>query len=77
MATIVQKHLKLPVRLHALGNYIWERLVDFDLVERKTGFTLQREIDMAMERLNSRPRKRLGFLTPAQVFFKSGFAFQI
>ena len=37
----------------------------------------QREIDMAMERLNSRPRKRLGFLTPAQVFFKSSVAFQI
>lgn len=37
----------------------------------------QQEIDMAMERLNSRPRKRLGFLTPAQVFFKSGVALQI
>jgi IS30 family transposase len=37
----------------------------------------EQEIDMAMERLNNRPRKRLGFLTPAQVFFKSGVALQI
>lgn len=37
----------------------------------------QQEIDTAMKRLNSRPRKRLGFLTPAQVFFKSGVALQI
>jgi IS30 family transposase len=36
----------------------------------------QEEIDMTMERLNNRPRKRLGFLTPAQVFFKSGVALQ-
>ena len=34
----------------------------------------QQKIDMAMERLNNRPRKRLGFLTPNQVFFKSGVA---
>lgn len=37
----------------------------------------QQEINMAMERLNNRPRKRLGFLTPNQVFFKSGVALQI
>lgn len=37
----------------------------------------QQEIDVAMERLNNRPRKRLGFLTPNQVFFKSGVALQI
>ena len=37
----------------------------------------QQEIDTAMERLNNRPRKRLGFLTPTQVFFKSGVALQI
>lgn len=37
----------------------------------------QQEIDTAMERLNNRPRKRLGFLTPSQVFFKSGVALQI
>ncbi len=36
----------------------------------------QQEIDMAMERLNSRPRKRLGYQTPSQVFFKSGVALQ-
>jgi IS30 family transposase len=36
----------------------------------------QQEIDTAMERLNNRPRKRLGYLTPAQVFFKSGVALQ-
>ena len=36
----------------------------------------QQEIDTAMERLNNRPRKRLGFLTPSQVFFKSGVALQ-
>lgn len=37
----------------------------------------QKEIDMAMNRLNNRPRKRLGYLTPAQVFFKhSGVALQ-
>ena len=37
----------------------------------------QQEIDTAMERLNNRPRKRLGFLTPSQVFFKSVVALQI
>lgn len=37
----------------------------------------QQEIDTAMERLNNRPRKRLGYQTPNQVFFKSGAAFQI
>jgi len=37
----------------------------------------QQEINHAMKRLNNRPRKRLGFLTPAQVFFKSGIALQI
>jgi len=37
----------------------------------------QQEIDMAMERLNSRPRKRLGYQTPSQVFFKSGVALHI
>jgi IS30 family transposase len=36
----------------------------------------QQEIDMAMERLNNRPRKRLGYQTPSQVFFKSGVALQ-
>ena len=34
----------------------------------------QQEIDKAMNRLNNRPRKRLGFKTPNQVFFKSGLA---
>jgi len=37
----------------------------------------QQKIDTAMERLNSRPRKRLGFLAPSQVFFKSGVVLQI
>jgi len=37
----------------------------------------QKEINFAMERLNNRPRKRLGFQTPNQVFFKSGVALQI
>ncbi len=37
----------------------------------------QQEIDMAMERLNNRPRKRLGYKTPSQVFFKSGVALHI
>lgn len=36
----------------------------------------QQEINAAMKRLNNRPRKRLGFLTPSQVFFKSGVALQ-
>lgn len=36
----------------------------------------QKEIDHAMNRLNNRPRKRLGFKTPNQVFFKSGVALQ-
>ncbi|MEW6563733.1 MAG: IS30 family transposase [Pseudomonadota bacterium] len=36
----------------------------------------QQEIDHAMQRLNNRPRKRLGYQTPAQVFFKSGVALQ-
>jgi IS30 family transposase len=37
----------------------------------------QQEIDTTMEQLNNRPRKRLGFLTPSQVFFKSDVALQI
>lgn len=37
----------------------------------------QQEIDTAMERLNNRPRKRLGYKTPNQVFFKSGVALHI
>ena len=37
----------------------------------------QHEINMAMERLNNRPRKRLGYQTPSQVFFKSGVALHI
>jgi IS30 family transposase len=37
----------------------------------------QQEIDTAMERLNNRPRKRLGYKTPNQVFFNpSGVALQ-
>jgi IS30 family transposase len=37
----------------------------------------QQEIDTAMERLNNRPRKRLGYQTPSQLFFKaSGVALQ-
>ena len=35
------------------------------------------DIEAAMEKLNNRPRKRLGFLTPSQVFFnQSGVALQ-
>ncbi len=34
----------------------------------------QQEIDKAMNRLNNRPRKRLGFKTPNQVFFQSSLA---
>lgn len=37
----------------------------------------QQEIDTTMEQLNNRPRKRLGFLSPNQVFFKSDVALQI
>ena len=37
----------------------------------------QHEINMAMERLNNRPRKRLGYQTPNQVFFKSGVALHV
>lgn len=37
----------------------------------------QQEINTVMMRLNNRPRKRLGYLTPNQVFFKSGVALQI
>lgn len=36
----------------------------------------QQEISHVMKRLNNRPRKRLAYLTPAQVFFKSGVALQ-
>ena len=36
----------------------------------------QQEINHAMKRLNNRPRKRLGYQTPSQVFFKSGVALQ-
>ena len=31
----------------------------------------QQEIDMIMDKLNNRPRKRLGFKTPNQVFLQS------
>jgi len=34
----------------------------------------RQEIDRAMKRLNNRPRKRLGYQTPSQVFFMSGVA---
>ena len=37
----------------------------------------QQEINHVMKRLNNRPRKRLGFRTPSQVFFSSGVALQI
>ena len=37
----------------------------------------QQEINMAMERLNNRPRKRLGYQTPSQVFIKSDVALHI
>ena len=37
----------------------------------------QQEINTAMERLNNRPRKRLGYKTPSQVFFKSRVALHI
>ena len=36
----------------------------------------QQEIDMVMERLNNRSRKRLEYLTPARVLFNSGVALQ-
>ncbi len=36
----------------------------------------QREINMAMERLNNRPRKRLDYQTPSQLFFSSRVALQ-
>jgi IS30 family transposase len=36
----------------------------------------QKEIDKAMNRLNNRPRKRLGYKTPNQVFFNSCLALQ-
>ncbi len=36
----------------------------------------QQEIDHAMDRLNNRPRKRLKYLTPNQVFFKNTLALQ-
>ncbi|HVC49026.1 MAG TPA: IS30 family transposase [Burkholderiales bacterium] len=45
--------------------------------ERDFTTITQQEIDMAMERLNNRPRKRLGYQTPNQVFFKSGVALRI
>lgn len=37
----------------------------------------QQQIDIAMKRLNNRPRKRLGYHTPSEVFFNSGVALQI
>ena len=36
----------------------------------------QREINMAMERLNNRPKKRLDYQTPSQLFFSSRLALQ-
>ncbi|CAE6703812.1 IS30 family transposase [Candidatus Nitrotoga fabula] len=37
----------------------------------------QQKMGAAMERLNNQPRKRLGYQTPNQVFFKSGVALHI
>lgn len=42
--------------------------------ERDFTTITQRKIDKVMERLNNRPRKRLGYRTPAQVFFSSSVA---
>lgn len=36
----------------------------------------QQEIDTALHRLNNRPRKRLGFQSPTQLFFNSSVALQ-
>jgi IS30 family transposase len=46
---------------------------------KKWDFTTitQQEIDVAMHRLNNRPRKRLGLKTPNQAFFQSDLALQI
>jgi transposase, IS30 family len=39
--------------------------------KRDLSTVTQQEIDMIMDRLNNRPRKRLGFKTPNQVFLQS------
>jgi IS30 family transposase len=38
---------------------------------------MQQEFNMAMERLNNRPQKRLGYQTPNQIFLRSGVALHI
>ena len=45
--------------------------------KRDLSTVTQEEIDMIMERLNNRPRKRLGFKTPNQVFLQSSSRFAI
>jgi adenine-specific DNA-methyltransferase len=49
----------------------------YDQIETDFTTITQQEIDIAMERLNNRPRKRLGYQTPSQVFFRSGVALHI
>jgi IS30 family transposase len=52
---------------------IWQyfpKILDFTTI-------MQQEINMAMEKLNNRPRNRLGYQTPNQVFFKSGVTLHI
>jgi transposase, IS30 family len=44
--------------------------------KRDLSTVTQEQIDMIMERLNNRPRKRLGFKTPNQVFLQSANRFR-
>jgi IS30 family transposase len=44
-------------------------------IQNEIGQLLERS-DAAMERLNNRPRKRPGYLTHNQAFFKSGVELQ-
>ncbi len=45
--------------------------------KRDLSTVMQKEIDMILDRLNNRPRKRLGFKTPNQVFLQSSNRFAI
>jgi len=55
----------------------WEREYQCSTSPKTATSPRLQEINTAMERLNNRPRKRLGYKTPNQLFFTSGVALHI
>lgn len=60
------------VREYRRGLYTMTELAERYEISRKTGYALVRRVDDDCQRiadkLNRRPRKRLGFRTPAEVY---------